>query len=361
MPPFDWRDDVAIPNTLHLPARAGRELVLHVTEPAALTRAEVREWLADPAVEVLGGGSNLVFVDPAVRRAARVAAADWWVEQEHGEAIDLVVEAGMGLDALVRETAARGWYGLEALAEIPGTVGAAPVQNVGAYGTEIGERIRWVEAMDRVQGTIRRLSVPECAFAYRSSRFKREPGRWLLTRVALRLSPTPPANWPLGGYPGVAEALADWARRMGREVETITPLAYADVITAIRRAKLPDWRDGLPGSVGSFFQNPVVSESKAADLRAEWAEMPQFSSPDGGVKLSAGWLIERCGFRGHREDGVGVSEAHALVLLHHGGGSGRTFLALARRIQSTVAERFGVELEPEPRFIASDHGRAVND
>jgi len=360
-PPIEWREDAAIPNTLQLPARAGRELVLHTTEPAELVRAEVREWLADSSVEVLGGGSNLVFVDPAVERTARVAAAAWWVEAPAGETIDLVVEAGMGLDELVRETTGRGWYGLEALAEIPGTVGAAPVQNVGAYGTEIGERIRWVEALDRVEGVVRRLSVPACAFAYRSSRFKRESGRWLVTRVALRLSTTPPADWPPSGYPGVAEGLAGWARRTGRDTQTITPLGYADVITAIRRGKLPDWRGGLPGSVGSFFQNPVVSESEAACLRAEWPDMPQFPCPDGGIKLSAGWLIEHCGFRGYREDGVGVSEAHALVLLHYGGGSGRAFRALARRIQSTVAKRFGVELEPEPRFIAADHGPSVDD
>ena len=361
-PWVEWRDDAAIANTLQLPARAGRELVLHSTEPAVLTQAEVRAWLADPAVQVLGGGSNLVFIDPTVRRTARVAATDWWVEEEGDNTIDLIVEAGMGLDDLVRETARRGWYGLESLAEIPGTVGAAPVQNVGAYGTEIGERIRWVEALDRDEGSIRRLRVPDCAFAYRTSRFKREAGRWLVTRIGLRLSTAPPPTWPPADYPGVAAALADWARDTGQEPETITPSAYADVITAIRRRKLPDWRGGLPGSVGSFFQNPVVSEAQAADLRADWPQMPQFPLPAGeGVKLSAGWLIEACGLRGVREDGVGVSDAHALVLLHHGGGTGRTFLALARRIRSAVADRFGVALEPEPRLIATDHEESITD
>jgi UDP-N-acetylmuramate dehydrogenase len=361
-PPFEWREQVAIPNTLHLPARAGRELVLHTTEAAVLARPEVCAWLADPQVEVLGGGSNLVFVDPLLGRAVRVDAANWWVEKADGRAIDLVVEAGKGLDELVRETAGKGWYGLEALAEIPGTVGAAPVQNVGAYGSEIGERIRWVEALDRVAGRLRRLNVSECAFAYRSSRFKREPGRWLITRLALRLSAVPPPGWPPAGYPGVADALTRWSREKGRAIAEIGPLAYAEVITAIRRRKLPDWRSGWPGSVGSFFQNPVVTESKAAELRAGWPEMPQFPQPGGrGVKLSAGWLIEDCGLRGFCEDGVGVSGTHALVLLHYGGGTGRAFLALARRLRSAVADRFGVTLEPEPRLIASGHEQSVID
>ncbi|MGM0516651.1 MAG: UDP-N-acetylmuramate dehydrogenase [Pseudomonadota bacterium] len=354
-PGFDWRVDVPVPNTLRLPARAGRELRLHTTEPEVLQCPAVRDWLADPSVEVLGGGSNLVFVDPEVPRAVRVTADAQWVEREADGEVDLVVEAGKGLDELVRETAAKGWYGLEALAEIPGTVGAAPLQNVGAYGTEIGERIRWVEALDREAGVVRRLTAEDCRFAYRTSRFKRERGHWLVTRVALRLRRQPPKGWPPADYPGVAEALEQWSRETGWSIDEITPLAYAEVITGIRRRKLPDWRAGLPGSVGSFFQNPVVSAARAAALIKDWPGMPQYPLSEGErVKLSAGWLIERCGFRGFREGAVGVSEAHALVLLHHGGGTGDAFRGLAQRIQSAVAARFGVELEPEPRLVTAE-------
>ncbi|MFP4640256.1 MAG: UDP-N-acetylmuramate dehydrogenase [Guyparkeria sp.] len=353
--PYEWREDVPVENTLRLPARAGRELVMLDTAPSVFSDPEVGQWLADPAVQVIGGGSNLVFVAPVVGRAVRVAASRSWMTAKAVSAVKVVVEAGKGLDELVRETAVEGWYGLEALAEIPGTVGAAPVQNVGAYGTEIGERVVWVEAYDRLEGRLRRLSAEECAFGYRSSRFKRETGRWLITRVALSLSRERPDGWPPATYPGVADALADWAARNGREPESITPLEYAEIITRIRRRKLPDWRRGWPGSVGSFFQNPVVSVQRAAELRRRWPAMPQFELCGGdGVKLSAGWLIEQAGWKGQREGNVGVSPEHALVLLHHGGASGEEFWSLARRVRDAVAATFGVTLQAEPRIIGVD-------
>ncbi len=354
---YAWRERVAIANTLRLPAMARRELVILDTRPAVFAAPAVADWLTDPGVEVIGGGSNLVFVVPEIERAVRLDASSWWLEEGGGPGVHLVVEAGKGLDELVRETAGEGWYGLESLAEIPGTVGAAPVQNVGAYGTEIGDRVRWVEAYDRTEGRLRRLSAAECEFGYRSSRFKRERGRWLITRVGLTLSPVCPEGWPPSTYPGVAAALAEWSARSGRETGSITPLEYAGLITRIRRRKLPDWREGWPGSVGSFFQNPVVTARQARALEQQWPDMPQFELADSdGVKLSAGWLIEQAGWKGHREGNVGVSPEHALVLLHHGGGSGAEFWCLARRIRESVASRFGVMLEPEPRIIAGPEG-----
>jgi len=351
LPAIEWRDDLPIENTLRLEARADRALVLNRITETVLQSPEIGDWLADPRTLVLGGGSNLVFVSPRVARAVLVHAAEWIAIAQDDETVTVQAEAGMGLDRLVRETAGHGWYGLEALAEIPGTIGAAPVQNVGAYGRELAERVEWVEAWHRRRRCLERLAPGDCAFAYRDSRFKREPGEWLITRVALRLDRRPPAGWPPTGYPGVDDAVREWASVRRRRPADISPAEYADAITAIRRRKLPDWRSGLPGSVGSFFQNPLVSAKQADALGARWPDMPRYPLADGRAKLSAGWLIEQCGWKGFRDDGVGVSPRHALVLLHLGGGTGRSVASLAERIAVSVRERFGVDLVPEPRFV----------
>ena len=294
--------------------------------------------------------AQLDALDTWIEQSVHLAAADWWVERRSADRIDLVAEGGLGLDRLVRETAACGWFGLEALAEIPGTVGAAPVQNVGAYGVELGDRIRWVEAWDRHAGALRCLAHDECDFGYRRSRFKREAGRWLILRVGLRLSNVPPANWPPVDYPGLSAALADWQEATGRRAAEMSPLAYADMITRVRLAKLPDWRSGLPGSVGSFFHNPVVAPSRAQALAERWPTMPQFVVED-GVKIPAGWLIEQAGLRGYRDGPVGVSARHALVLEHHGGASGEEFVGFAKFVQTRVRELFGIELVCEPERV----------
>ncbi len=350
---FEWQRDLPVGNTLHLPAAARYALVLHQTAPSLFEHKAIADWLTDRQTLVVGGGSNLVFVTPAIQQAVRVDAAGWWIDREGEQFVDIAVEAGKGLDDLVRETARRAWFGLEALAEIPGSVGAAPVQNVGAYGTEIGEHVRWVEAFDRDEARIVRLTARECRFGYRQSRFKREPGRWLILRVGLRLHRQAPDHWPETRYPGVAEALADWSCRSGQPITSIAPDAFAELITAIRRSKLPDWRQGLPGSVGSFFQNPVISIDMADRLTSRWSDMPRFPTPgaDGQVKLSAGWLIEQCGWKGYRDDGVGVSPNHALVLMHYGGADGQAFWSLACRIRESVDRTFGIALDPEPRIV----------
>lgn len=350
---FEWQRDVPVGNTLHLPATARCALVLHETGRPLFERQAIADWLVDRETLVVGGGSNLVFVTSTISQSVRVDAAGWWVDGEGDRSVDIVVEAGKGLDALVRETARRGWFGLEALAEIPGSVGAAPVQNVGAYGTEIGEHVRWVEVFDRDERGVARLTARECQFGYRQSRFKREPARWLILRVGLRLHTQPPEYWPDSRYPGVAQALAEWSDRSGRPITAIGPDSFADLITTMRRRKLPDWRQGLPGSVGSFFQNPVISMDEADRLTRRWPDLPRFpvSGSAGWVKLSAGWLIEQVGWKGYRDDGVGVSPNHALVLMHYGGADGQMFWSLARRIRGSVERTFGVALEPEPRII----------
>ena len=347
---WEWREGMPIENTLRLPARSAHALILHRLDSETLSQPEVSEWLADPATRVFGGGSNVVFVDAQVERSVHLSASRWWVERATADQVDLVAEGGLELDRLVRDTAGRGWFGLEALAEIPGSVGAAPMQNVGAYGVELGERVRWVEAWDRRAGCLHRLDHDACGFGYRSSRFKSEAGRWLILRVAVRLDTAPPAEWPPTSYPGLEQALSDWQAQTGRERATMSALEYADMITQVRRAKLPDWRAGLPGSAGSFFHNPIVSRSRAQALSEQWPSMPQFPV-SAGIKIPAGWLIEHAGLRGYRDGAVGVSTRHALVLQHYGGASGEAFLRFAEFVRGRVRDAFGLELVIEPECV----------
>lgn len=349
-PAFEWVDDAPLPNTLRLPAKAERMLVLNDVSEATLATPEVTDWLADPDTRVAAGGSNVVFATPRISKAATITASDWSAVPTDADTIELSVEAGLGLDALVRATAGRGWFGLEALAEIPGTVGAAPMQNVGAYGTEIADRTRWVEVWNRRERRIERFDRDACDFSYRSSRFKREPGRWLILRVGLRLSATPPADWPLVAYPGLDEAVGDWSARIGRARSAMSPAEYAEVITTVRLAKLPDWRSGWPGSAGSFFHNPVVVPEVADRLSRRWPDMPRFDVP-GGVKIPAGWLIETAGMKGRREGAVAVSSRHALVLEHHGGASGAAFLRFAESVRDRVEDETGIRLMVEPECV----------
>ncbi len=350
LPAFEWVDDAILPNTLWLPARAERMLVLNDVSEPTLATPEVAGWLADPATRIAAGGSNVVFATPRITQAVSIAASRWSSNPTHADTVELSVEAGMGLDALVRATTESGWYGLEALAEIPGTVGAAPMQNVGAYGTEIADRTRWVEVWDRRECCVERFARDACDFSYRRSRFKREPGRWLILRVGLCLSTTPPAGWPPVAYPGVDEAVSDWSARTGRARSTVSPAEYAEVITTVRRAKLPDWRGGWPGSAGSFFHNPVVASKVADRLSQQWPNMPRFDVP-GGVKIPAGWLIETAGLMGHREGPVAVSSRHALVLEHHGGASGAAFLRFAESVRDRVEDETGIRLMIEPECV----------
>ena len=349
-PGWEWREDMPLENTLRLPAKSSRALILNRLDSETLEQPEVTRWLADPATRLLGGGSNVVFVQSRLEQTVHVAAADWWVERRTADRIDLVAEAGLGLDRLVRETTGRHWFGLEALAEIPGTVGAAPMQNVGAYGVELGDRVRWVEAWDRQAGCLRHLDRDACGFGYRTSRFKIEAGRWLILRVGLTLATMAPSDWPPTAYPGLAVALADWQETTGLPAAEMSPLAYADMITRVRLSKLPDWRSGWPGSAGSFFHNPVVTSSRAQALAERWPTMPQFPV-EGGVKVPAGWLIEQADLRGYRDGTVGVSHRHALVLEHYGGASGEAFLRFAEFVQARVRETFGIALVIEPECV----------
>ena len=326
-------------NTLRVPARA--RWLAELSSAAALPRL-----LDSPAARdgfmVLGEGSNVLFAADFPGLVLRPRFAAVGIVSEDGDAATVRAEAGAGWDALVDWTLARGLAGLENLALIPGLVGAAPIQNIGAYGVEAGEAIAAVEAWDRLDGRALRLGREDCAFGYRDSLFKRAPERWIVTAVEFRLSRSAPLRLD---YAGVREEL----EAMG--VTAPGPREVAGAVRRLRRRKLPD--PATIGNAGSFFKNPVVTQQRAAQLQAASEGLPAYPAGAGLAKLSAAWLIERCGWKGHREGDAGIAAQHALVLVNHGRASGAELLALARRVAASVEERFGVRLEPEPRIVGA--------
>jgi UDP-N-acetylmuramate dehydrogenase len=333
------RAPLATLNTLRVPATA--RWLATLGEAARLP-----ELLEHPAardgITVLGEGSNVLYASDPPGLVLRLAFADVSVLDDDGATAIVRAEAGVNWDGLVDWTLARGLAGLENLALIPGLAGAAPIQNVGAYGVEIAESITTVEAWDGASRNLVRLPADRCAFAYRDSLFKREPDRWIVTAVEFHLSRK---AVPRLEYAGVREELA----AMG--VGDPEPASIAEAVRRLRRRKLPD-PARIPNA-GSFFKNPVVDADVVRRLREEHPDLPTFPGGADRVKLSAAWLIERCGWRGYRDGDAGIAERHALVLVNHGRASGAQLLALARRVAESVQGRFGVRLEPEPRIVGA--------
>src|SRR5690606_20925979 len=300
--------------------------------------------LRDAPVLVLGGGSNLLFAGDPEGAVLALTASGMRMLEDQGDTAIVRADAGGEWHALVLWTLGHGLSGLENLALIPGTVGAAPIQNIGAYGVEVREHIHVVEAFERATGTLRRLTPEQCGFGYRDSVFKREPGRYVVAAVEFALDR---AAQPRLGYAGIGEELAT----MGIEGEP-RPSQVAEAVCRIRRRKLPD--PAVIGNAGSFFKNPIVPAAQAQALKADNPALPVFPVGDDGLrKLSAAWLIDACGWKGHRDGDAGVAASHALVLVNHGNATGAQLLALARGIAASVHERFGVALEPEPRIVGA--------
>ena len=323
--------------------------LIEVDDAAALPQLFADEIPDDLPLLVLGGGSNLLFAaNPAGPVLALTAQRiELLTGHRHGIPEDSIVvraDAGVPWHAFVMHALSLGLCGLENLALIPGTVGAAPIQNIGAYGVEVCERIHAVEVYERTSGTVQRLDRAACAFAYRDSAFKHAPDRWIVTAVEFTLSRL---SAPRLEYAGLRDELA----AMG--VTAPDARAVAEAVIRIRRRKLPD--PAVLGNAGSFFKNPIVPLAQAEALQAEHPSLPVFGGGQpASRKLSAAWLIDACGWKGHRDGDAGVSPEHALVLVNHGHASGAQLLALARRIAASVQARFGVALEPEPRIIGAD-------
>ncbi|MBS0226385.1 MAG: UDP-N-acetylmuramate dehydrogenase [Proteobacteria bacterium] len=295
-----------------------------------------------PDALVLGGGSNLLLV-AAPDAVLDLVNNDITVVAETGDHVDVRCGAGTVWHDFVMATLQRGWSGLENLSLIPGTVGASPIQNIGAYGVEVMERITAVDAWDRHDARWLRFNAADCAFTYRDSRFKHEPDRYVVTSVEFRLDRRPRLRLD---YAGIREELATMA------IPAPTANDVAAAVIRIRRRKLPD--PAVIGNAGSFFKNPIVAADHADALHREHADLPVFTvGTDDRRKLSAAWLIDRCGWKGYRDGDAGVSAGHALVLVNHGDASGAQLLDLARRIAASVQVRFGVAIEPEPRIIGA--------
>ena len=339
--------DLGRRNTFGVLARA--PWLLEVDDNAVLAQALDLPQLRDLPLLVLGGGSNLLVAGDApgavlVLHAAAISRLD-----ADGPRVRVRAQAGANWHQLVLWSLDQGLCGLETLALIPGSVGAAPIQNIGAYGVEVGDSVLAVEAWDRQAGAVVRLDRQACAFGYRDSVFKRQPERWIVLAVELELgSAHGPQQAPLHlGYAGIGEELA----AMGKQAAP-TAGDVAQAVIALRRRKLPD--PARIGNAGSFFKNPIVPAAQAEALLAANPTMPVFRSADAGSrKLSAAWLIDQCGWKGHRDGDAGVSPDHALVLVNHGTATGLELLALARRIAESVQARFGVAIEPEPRIVGA--------
>jgi UDP-N-acetylmuramate dehydrogenase len=324
-------------NTLRVDARARLLAEIH-------DAAKLPELLDFPAIRngrllVLGEGSNVLFTGDFDGTVLVMATRGVQVESDSDSA-RIAVAAGERWDDFVRWTLGQGYAGLENLILIPGTVGAAPIQNIGAYGTEVAEFIEGVEAWDTREQRVAALDNAACAFAYRDSVFKREPGRYIVTAVRFVLPRTRELRLD---YAGIREELA----RMG--VARPAPFHVAEAVIHLRTRKLPD--PAVIGNAGSFFKNPVVEAAQAEALRRAYPELPAWPQPDGRHKLSAAWLIEAAGFKGLREGDAGISNRHALVLVNHGRASGAELWALAQKVIAGVEGTFGVRLEPEPRVV----------
>ena len=337
--------DLTTRNTFGVAARA--PWLLEVNDTATLAEALDLEQLRGLPLMMLGGGSNLLFAGDAPGAVVALRGTGITVSEDRGERVRVRADAGAGWHALVMWSLDQGLCGLENLALIPGSVGAAPIQNIGAYGVEVGEHVLAVEAWDRQACRAVRMPREACVFGYRDSVFKRQPSRWIVTAVELELAREGHGAGPRLDYAGIGEELA----AMG----VIAPAArdVAEAVIRIRRRKLPDPAE--VGNAGSFFKNPVVPATHAESLAAANPRLPVFPGDACDTrKLSAAWLIDACGWKGVREGDAGVSAAHALVLVNHGAAGGMQLLELARRIAASVHARFGVALKPEPRIVGAE-------
>jgi UDP-N-acetylmuramate dehydrogenase len=342
-------------NSFGIAARAQRLVRVHAESDVTqlLSSSDGPSRPPDAPVFVLGGGSNLVItgdikalvlkVEIPGRRLIEASDKGWLVEGGAGE----------NWHGFVAWTLDQGWPGLENLALIPGSVGASPVQNIGAYGVELQDRFHSLDAIDLQTGQPFTLDAAQCGFGYRDSVFKHVPagdkgfglaGRALITRVRFWL----PKPWkPVLGY-------LDLERKMTETgIQAPDARQIFEWVVAIRRAKLPD--PAVIGNAGSFFKNPTVTPEQCADIIARDPKVVHYPMPDGSIKLAAGWLIDACGWKGKSVGNAGVYEKQALVLVNRGGSAhpctGGEVMTLAKAIQTSVYERFGIRLEPEPVVV----------
>jgi UDP-N-acetylmuramate dehydrogenase len=326
-------------NTFGIAVRARR--YLRVEDPAQLARLASDPVLAAQPRLVLGGGSNLLLTQDVDALVLHMALMGKEIVGEADGRVLVRARAGENWHGFVQWTLEQGLGGLENLSLIPGTVGASPIQNIGAYGLEVKDVFHSLTAFDFADGGMRTMDAAACRFGYRDSVFKHEEGRAL---AVLDVTFALPRDWaPNLRYAELAREIE------AKGIDQPTARQVSDAVVAIRRRKLPDPAE--IGNAGSFFKNPIVSGEHCARLLQAWPDLVHHLQPDGSEKLAAGWLIDRCGWKGRNLGRAGVYPKQALVLVNNGGASGAEVLALARAIQQDVREKFGVELEPEPVMV----------
>jgi UDP-N-acetylmuramate dehydrogenase len=291
------------------------------------------------AWRVLGGGSNVILPDSLPGATLLMNILGQEIIKSNEQSTWLAVGAGVNWHELVAWTLDHHLPGFENLALIPGTVGAAPIQNIGAYGVEVGDYIDSIEAFDYGANAFVTLSQKACQFAYRDSYFKKNPNRFIVTKVVFKL----PKAWR------ARLQYADLAKQFANTNSTPTAKQIFDAVCAIRSKKLPDPK--MIGNAGSFFQNPIVANEQHQRMIEQFPNIVSYADANGKRKLAAGWLIDQCGFKGKRMGSVGVYEKQALVLVNYGGGTSIDILGLAKNIQQEVLGKFGVQLEIEPSIL----------
>ncbi|MBP5393875.1 MAG: UDP-N-acetylmuramate dehydrogenase [Bacteroidaceae bacterium] len=332
-----------IENTFGIEAEA-REVITYDSEEA-LREALVRiheQYEGLPLLHI-GCGSNLLFLSNFEGIVLKSNIKGFVVKEETED--DVLVEVGSGeiCDEFIAQAIRNGWYGMENLSLIPGQVGAAAVQNIGAYGVEAQDVIEEVKGISLSDGTERSWKQKDCGYGYRQSIFKSELwGKYAITRVSFRLKKHFEPKLQYGGLVKAVEVA-------GLSKDTLTAQELRQIIIDIRRAKLPD--PAVQGNAGSFFKNPVVSKEKAEHLLLEFPTMPHYPADEGKIKLAAGWLIEQAGWKGKSLGPAAVHDRQALVLVNKGGASGRDIQRLCEAIKRDVKERFDINLEPEVNFI----------
>lgn len=293
-------------------------------------------------VLVLGGGNNVLFTQ-AVFDGIVVYMNNKGIKRivDDDDKAVVRVQAGEDWPEFVKQMVAKGLHGVENLANIPGKVGAAPVQNIGAYGMELKDSFLQCEAIHLESGKKRTFDNKECSFGYRNSIFKGMlKGQYVITSVDFLLKKDAPLNLEYGNIKAYLE-------QNGIDNPSLQQLH--DAICAIRNAKLPDVKQ--LGSAGSFFKNPVIERGKFEALQKDYPNLPHYEEPNGKIKIPAGWLIEQAGWKGWHDEHVGVYDKQALVLVHYGGGKGEDIVYLAKRIQDSVEEKFGIKISPEVNFV----------
>lgn len=291
---------------------------------------------------VCGGGSNILWSDggfPGLVIHMRIMGVQY---EEDGDAVRVIANAGENWDGLVADSVSRGLYGVENLSCIPGTVGASPIQNIGAYGAEVKDVIEWVEIYDTETENLRRFAHVECQFGYRDSFFKTEEGkRFLVVRVCFSLQKEDSVQF---SYRDIKDYFA------GRDPKDVSPGEMREAVCAIRSKKFPDWQ--VVGTAGSFFKNPVITNEKYAELKRAYPDMPLFPAGENKVKAPLGWICDRvCGLRGVRRGNVGTHAAQALVFVAYANATAHEVVSFAGFVAQTVKEKTGIVIEWEVTYM----------